>query len=264
MKLLISAVTFDEYLKSGMCQLELVPMADKYNCVGVEFRPYWRSPVEELPEIKEFLGEYNQVCTYACNESLLGESPEVVYQALANMRKSIDFAERVGAKLLRINVASGPFGRELLEAQWWQEAVQETIDYSAAREITLAIENPPYAESGDPKLILDILSLFDSPWLRVTYDTGNWLVAGYDATEALEMLMPYIVYVHLKDIIANPSGFTPSHLGRGVIDVLGLIEQLKERGYTGFYVLEFPGGSGPAKRIQSSLKYLNGVNIRTT
>lgn len=29
MKLLISAATFAQYLQSGMCQLELVPMADK-------------------------------------------------------------------------------------------------------------------------------------------------------------------------------------------------------------------------------------------
>ena len=46
MKLLISAVTFDTYLRAGMCQLELVPMADKHNLAGVEFRQYWRSTVD--------------------------------------------------------------------------------------------------------------------------------------------------------------------------------------------------------------------------
>lgn len=263
MRLLISAVTFDQYLKSGMCQLELVPMADKYNCAGVEFRPYWRSPVEELPEIKEFLEEYNLVCTYACNEGLLGVSIETVQESLGKMRKSIDFTERVGAKLLRINVTSGPFSRDLLGEGWWQQAVREVVAYAAERNIVLAIENPPVADSGSPSLILDIIQVINSSWLKATFDTGNWLVAGYDAAHAMDILMPHIVYVHLKDVVPHPTGFIHSHLGTGIVDVQGLVKRLESRGYKGLYALEFPGGSSPAKRIQSSLTYLNWEKIRT-
>lgn len=256
MKLLISAVIFEQYLKSGMCQLELVPMADKYNCTGVEFRPYWRSAVDELPEIKDFLAEYGLVCAYACNEALLADSADGVRENLAAMRQSLDFAHRVGAPILRVNVSGGAFDRSFLGEVWWQDAVKEILAYAADREIVLALENPPNPVSGDPVLIRDILMAFDSPNLRATFDTGNWLVAGYDASQALAMLQPYIAYVHLKDIVVKGGEYIHSHLGTGAVDVLGLVSQLEQSGYGGWYVLEFPGGSSPAKRIQSSLKYL--------
>lgn len=256
MKLLISAATFAQYLQSGMCQLELVPMADKYNCAGVEFRPYWRSPIDELPEIKEFLEEYNLICTYACNEALLADSEEKVRAGLAAMKSSIEFGERVGARLIRINVAAGDFPRSMIAEVWWQEAVREMLDYVASLNIVLAIENAPDPVSGDPELIRDILRMFNSPSLKATFDTGNWLVAGYDAVRALDLLMPYIAYVHLKDIVPGEDGFVHSPLGCGVVDVHGLVRQLEQRGYKGYCALEFPGGSSPAKRIQSSLKYL--------
>ena len=257
MKLLISAVTFDSYLRAGMCQLELVPMADKHNLAGVEFRPYWRSPVEELPEIKEFLDEYGLACTYASNETLLGISPSEVHASLASMLNSLTFAERVGTRLLRINVASGPFDRTMVGQVWWREAVAAVIACAAERNIILALENAPDPDSGDPALIRDILAIIDSPWLKATFDTGNWMVAGYDVYQALDMLMPYIIYVHLKDVKAHPTGYIFTHLGNGSVDILGLVKALKQRSYAGYFALEFPGGSSPAKRIQSSIQYLN-------
>lgn len=257
MKLLISAKIFERYFNSGMCQMELVPMADKNNCAGVEFRSYWRSPLDELPEIKEFLVDYNLVCTYACHEILLHETDEEARHSFIRIKKSLDFAERVGAVLLSLNVAAGDFDRRMIHEAWWQEAVRDILAYAAARGIVVSIENPAYADSGDPNFIREIINIINSPNLRVTFDTANWLAAGYDAEEAMEILMPFIAYVHLKDIVQGKDGFEISHLGSGVVDVKGLIGQLEKRGFHGLCALVFPGGSSPARRIQSSLQYLN-------
>ncbi len=257
MRLLISAVTFEQYLRAGMCQLELVPMADKHNCAGVEFRPYWQSPLNELPEIKEFLEDYNLICTYACSDALLAESKEKVYESLERMKNNIDFAVRVGAKVMKINVAAGPFASATINEPWWQQAIRGILDFASSHEIVLAIENAPAPTSGDPEFICRIIEMFNSPYLKATFDTGNWVAAGYDPQQALEQLMQYIVYVHLKDIEPVPGGFAQSYLGGGVIDIKGLVNQLEQRGYSGYYVLEFPGGSSPARRIQNSLQYLS-------
>jgi sugar phosphate isomerase/epimerase len=256
MRLIISAVTWDEFLRSGMCQLELVPLAEKYGCAGIEFRPYWRSPVAELPEIKDFLAEYGLVCTYACHETLLAESPAAVRRTLAAMADNLAVAELLGAGLLRIKVATDQFDRSLLAAAWWQQAVNELLDLAAAKGITLALENAPDATRGDPRLIRDILTMFSSPWLKATFDTGNWLPAGWDPGQALAMLSQQVGYVHLKDMIPRPEGFVPTYPGGGSIDLLGLIAKLEQSGYQGLFALEFPGGQSPAAGVKASLRYL--------
>jgi sugar phosphate isomerase/epimerase len=239
-----------------MCQLELVPLADKYGCAGIEFRPYWRSPIEELPEIKDFLAEYNLICTYACNEFLLADTPEAVRQSLAAMSASLAMAERLGAGVLRINVAGGPFDRDLLGVAWWQQAVRDVLALAEAKGILLALENAPDAVTGDATLIRDILTVFDSPWLKATFDTGNWLVAGWDPGQALSLLGDKVGYVHLKDMLSRDGAFVPCYPGSGSIDILGIIDRLEQSGYQGYYALEFPGGQSPAASVKASLRHL--------
>jgi len=253
MRLIISAVTWEPFLLSGMCQLELVPLADKYGCAGIEFRPYWRSSIDELPEIKEFLAEYGLVSTYACSECLLAGSQEEVRVSLAAMSASLSLAERLGAGIMRINVAAGPFNRELINASWWRQAIREIIGCAAGKGIVLGLENGPDAVGGDPVLIRDILTSFASPWLKATYNTGNWLAAGWDPNRALDILADHIGYVHLKDITAANA---PIHPGAGSINILSLIGRLSREGYQGLYALEFPGGQSPAASVKASLKYL--------
>ncbi len=256
MRLIISAVTWDQFLRSGMCQLELVPLADKYGCAGIEFRPYWRSPIEELPEIKDFLSEYGLTCTYASNSFLLADGEETIRRSLTALENDLYMAGRMGAGILRLNLAVGPFDKDLMKAGWWQKAIKEIIAKAATREIVLAVENAPNPISGDAGLLRDLVSLFDSPWLKVTFDTGNWLPAGWDPFRALEILAAHIGYVHIKDMVARPDGYVPTYAGGGDLDLMGLIDKLAATGYRGFYALEFPGGQSPAAAVKASLKYL--------
>lgn len=256
MQLIISAVTWDQFLRSGMCQLELVPVADKYGCAGIEFRPYWRSPIDELPEIREFLAEYNLVCTYAANDHLLADSEAGVRQSLAAMAASLDLAARLGAAVMRVNVATGPFDRTLLGAGWWRTAVEEIIAKAAATGIMLAVENPPNPVAGDAALLRDLVAPFASPWFKITFDTGNWLAAGWDPGQALAVLAGHIGYVHLKDMVGRPDGYVPAYPGAGNMDIHGLIAKIEQSGYSGLYALEFPGGQSPAAAVKASLRYL--------
>jgi L-ribulose-5-phosphate 3-epimerase len=253
MRLIISAVTWESFLLSGMCQLELVPLADKYDCAGVEFRPYWRSAVEELPEVKEFLAEYGLVSTYACRECLLAGSEAAVRSSLAAMEASLLLADRLGAGILLINVASELFNREFVTAGWWQQAVRELVESAAGMGIVLGLENGPDPAAGDPALIRDIITCFASPWLKASYNTGNWLAAGWDPNRALDILAGHVGYVHLKDMTAFNISTRP---GAGTIDILSLVDRLTREGYQGLYALEFPGGQSPAALVKASLKYL--------
>jgi len=259
-RLIISAVTWDQYLRSGMCQLELVPVADKYGCAGIEFRPYWRSPIEELYEIRDFLAEYNLECTYAANECLLAAGEESTRQSLLAVESSLAKAERLGAKILRVGVAVGVFDRTLLKASWWRSAIERLIATAAALNIVIAVENAPNPVTGAAALLRDIVAPFASPWLKITFDTGNWLPAGWDPCRALDILGGHIGYVHLKDMITRADGFAPAFLGGGNLDLHPVIDNLRQSGYEGLYALEFPGGRSPAAAVKASIKYLRQIS----
>ncbi len=261
MRLVISAVTWDRYLRSGMCQMELVPVADKYGCAGIEFRPYWRSPIEELYEIRDFLDEYELECTYAANECLLGAGEAGTRQALQGVENCLARAVRLGAKVLSIGVAVGVFDRSLLDAGWWRQAVGQLIAAAADKNILLTVENAPNPACGDAVLLRDIVAPFASPWFKVTFDTGNWLPAGGDPYQAVDILAGHIGYVHLKDMIIRPDGVVPAYPGGGDMDLQTVIAKLRQTGYQGLYALEFPGGGSPAAAVKASLKYLREEKV---
>ncbi len=68
-------------------------------------------------------------------------------------------------------------------------------------------------------------------------DTG-WLgTQGVDAPAAARALGPLVRHVHLKDV-KRAGGHETCPLGEGVVNIAGVIEALKEMGYTGWYSWE--------------------------
>ena len=67
-----------------------------------------------------------------------------------------------------------------------------------------------------------------------------------------------ISFMHLKDLDEN--GFAP--LGTGRVDIKGVIEYLKERGYEGDWLVEVDGYAGdPVEACQVSYNYLKGLLV---
>jgi sugar phosphate isomerase/epimerase len=44
---------------------------------------------------------------------------------------------------------------------------------------------------------------FNSPWLRLNFDTGNTFIAGHDPLEYVKALRPYLSHCHIKDVSAD-------------------------------------------------------------
>lgn len=255
MTLIISAATWDKELKAGMKQAELIPLARQAGCAGVEFRPYWTKPEEEIPEVAATLTQYGMVCSYASNEAILASSREQTLQAIQSLQAGLELAARLGAKVLRFNIANGPFDAGFISQAWWAEALRPVMAKAQTLAITLAVENGPDAKKGDPLLFKEIFAAL--PALKLTYDTGNWLYANTRPEAALAMFGAQVGYVHLKDIVCETGTLKHSHPGTGLVDVKGLKTRIEAGGYQGLMALEFPGGDTPLKRVASSLKYLN-------
>lgn len=257
MKLIISAITWESLLQAGMKQWELIPLAKKLGCQGVEFRQYWQDIAAEVPHIRSMLEAEQMVCTYACNEGLLAPTREATEESLAVITDHIDVACSLGAKVLRINIAAGLFDEAFITTSWWQDAVTKVMAAAASKDMLIVAENGPDQYKSKIQLVRHVLNTVNSPWLKLTYDTGNWIYAGEVPEDALSVLEDQIGYVHLKDIIDKPDGGRGhSYLGTGLVDVRGLARKIIAGGYQGLLALEFPGGEDPVFRVKHSMQYL--------
>jgi inosose dehydratase len=128
----------------------------------------------------------------------------------------------------------------------------------------------------------DIERLLDSSDVGLCVDTGHIYLAGTDPVDVVRAARGRVLHVHLKDV--DPagadrvrSGATPFRqsvidglfvpLGKGAVDIAGVIKVLEDDGYRGWYVLEQdvslseapPEGSGPKADAVDSVAYLRGL-----
>ncbi|MFI7696480.1 TIM barrel protein [Nonomuraea sp. NPDC049655] len=113
-------------------------------------------------------------------------------------------------------------------------------------------------------------------------DTGHLLIGGGDPLELVTRVPERIAHVHLKDVDAALAArvrageltYTDAvragiyrRLGRGDVDVRGIVERLTAAGYDGWYVMEQdvvldaepPAGAGPANDVRAGVAFLRGL-----
>ncbi|KYZ75041.1 hypothetical protein AXX12_15810 [Anaerosporomusa subterranea] len=258
MKLLLSAVLWEKQCKEGLSQTELVGWAKDLNLAGVEFRPFWRDQESEVDQVAALIAKTGLTAVYAANDGILAVDQAQTIQALAALRQSLAIAVRLGAKVLRMNVATGAFDASLAKTDWWLAAMRQILADAEKASILLAVENGPSKDKGDAGLLADLLVTVGSPNFKLTFDTANWLYSGVQPEKALEQFLPYIGYVHLKDAVSEQGVMKHSHPGTGLVDVRGLYKQLLSNGYNGLAALEFPGGDDPLGRARIVADYLCG------
>ena len=78
--------------------------------------------------------------------------------------------------------------------EWVIDSIRDCMPLAEARGVVLALENH-WGLTYTPEGVLRIVEAVDSPWLKVTLDTGNFLEVPYDK---LSMLAPHAALVHAK------------------------------------------------------------------
>jgi inosose dehydratase len=83
--------------------------------------------------------------------------------------------------------------------------------------------------------------LFSRTPIAFCPDTGHLQAAGGDPVELVRTYRDRIAYVHIKDLDAD-GAFVP--LGRGVLDVAGVLGVLRDTGFDGWVTVETDGWEG--------------------
>ena len=135
---------------------------------------------------------------------------------------------------------------------------QEALDFlkmclTAAAEngVRLALET----DLAGPECA-ELIQRLDQQWVGVCYDTGNATALGYDIVADVQVLLPWLVEVHIKDRLRNGGSVL---LGRGDTPFAPFFQVLAEAGYQGPFILETPTGDDWEGNARRHLQFVRAL-----
>jgi len=130
--------------------------------------------------------------------------------------------------------------------KWVADAFAQCLKTAEKCGVTMGLENH-WGLGRTPEGVLRVVKAVNSPWLRVTMDTGNFLEDPYDK---LEQLAPHTVLVQAKTYYGGGLWYTLE------LDNDRIGKMLHKHNYYGYISLEFEGKEDPKTAVPRSLEVL--------
>ena len=127
-------------------------------------------------------------------------------------------------------------------------------DIARKHGVTIALEtHPDLGTNGD--VHLKTMKQINHPNVRVNFDTGNihYYNKNTDAPTELKKIIDYVATVELKDHNGRYQIWNFPALGKGVVDIPGVLRILKKHSYAGPLIMEIEGVRG-IERDQTEIK----------
>lgn len=129
---------------------------------------------------------------------------------------------------------------------WVIDSLEKCLPAAEKCGVTLGLENH-WGMGRTAAGVLRIMEAVNSPWLRVTLDTGNFLEDEY---AQMETLAPHASYVHAKTYWGGGLWYTLD------LDYARIAEILHRHNYRGYLSLEFEGKEEAETAVPRSLGML--------
>lgn len=130
--------------------------------------------------------------------------------------------------------------------EWVIEAYAGLAQEAAKRGVIMGLENH-WGLGRTPQGVKRVVDAVNSPWLRVTLDTGCFLEDPYDR---LAMLAKDTVLLQAKTYYGGGTWYTLD------LDYNRIARIMKEASFTGYVSLEFEGKEDPLTAVPKSLELL--------
>jgi sugar phosphate isomerase/epimerase len=182
--------------------------------------------------------------------------------------RQIDLAYRMGIPTMRINtgrwntigsfddfmankgIEPTPEGRTDDEAFGWViAAIERLLPRAEECGVVLGLENH-WGLGRTADGVLRIVEAIDSPWLRMTLDTGNFLENSYEQMEKMAASKVGIQLVQAKTYFGGGRWYSLD------LDYGRVAEILRRHDYRGWVSLEFEGNDDAATGVPRSLDIL--------
>lgn len=257
MNLAICSGCFADEIFRGKADIyTILDLALHYKFVALEVRrDLLTNPAVDIKKLREITAKNNLSLIYSVLNWPLDRNLALMRENCNAVISGIQEAKLLGSRILKIGFGPIESLRELTGAHF--EMWAQVVKCAEEAEIVLCMENSDKVSGGDAAVIHDFIAKYDSPYLRVTYDCGNFVSSGRDPLAALTTLADYIGYIHLKDVRAGETGST--FLGNGEIDFAAIFRVLAQNRYPGFFCFEFSMNTARLNEIEKSLEYLLAI-----
>ena len=158
----------------------------------------------------------------------------------ARSRAVIDFGAAMGIASFACHIGFVPADSNSADYTAVREIVRRICDYAASKGMTFALETGQEPAHELKHFIQDV----GRDNLKVNFDPANMILYGTaDPIDALEVVAPYVVSVHVKDgnwpsKDAPGSLGTETPLGEGAVGMDRFVNKLKQIGYSGPMAIE--------------------------
>ncbi len=205
------------------------------------------------------------LCGFSTHQGWVSPDAEKRKQNTEHTIHCIELAYAMGIPTMRVNTGrwgtSGSFDELManrgiepeLEGyteedgfQWVIQGLEECLPAAERCGVTLGLENH-WGLGRTPEGVMRIVRAINSPWLKTTLDTGNFLEDPYDR---LELMADDAVLVQAKTYYGGGLWYSLD------LDYPRIAELLRRHRFGGYVSLEFEGKDDPGTAIPRSLAML--------
>lgn len=158
----------------------------------------------------------------------------------ARTREVIDMGAAMGISSFACHIGFVPEDAGSPDYVAVREIVRRICDYAASKGMTFALETGQEPAEDLKRFIEDV----GKENLKVNFDPANMILYGTaDPIEALDVVAPYVISVHVKDGNWPPKGVagalgTETPLGEGAVGMDRFVNKLRQIGYSGPLAIE--------------------------
>jgi sugar phosphate isomerase/epimerase len=232
--------------------------AKRWGLQGVDLFPFYLervgATVDEAARVIRDLGL--EIAVYCVPTDLVSADPAVREQSLGRVRAFADKAvELAVGHLFSHGGQHNNKGEEALKR--YVDGLQQAAELCAERGLLFSIENAGSLCHTHEEMAR-CLEAVGRPNMRLTIDTGNFILAGSDPHEAIRRLARSVAHVHVKSFVdaperqPRPFRYCPPRAGK--VDYAYVVEQLRAVGYAGY--LSFEPEGYPDAQAEDGIRYL--------
>ncbi len=182
--------------------------------------------------------------------------------SVAELTAQLAICRRMGVKYMFLSAKLNGAEKSVV-----YDRLRQAGDAAARELVTIVLEtHPELGTNADAHL--QTMQAVHHPNVRVNFDTGNitYYNRGTTALAELKKIIDYVATVEIKDHNGQFETWNFPPLGKGVVDIPGVLQVLKQHGYAGPVTMEIEGVKGEERSeaeikqgIEESVTYLRSL-----
>jgi len=265
----VSSYSFWQFKNEDLRSIETcIDLASEWGFDGVEILEMQMTETDNatLQKLKQraFVNGLD-LCGFSTHQGWVNPDAAIRQQNTEKTIRSIELAYQLGIPTMRVNTGrwgtSGSFDELMANRgieptlkgyteedgfQWVIDGLTACLPTAQKCGVTLGLENH-WGLGRTAEGVMRIVKAIDSPWLKTTLDTGNFLEDPYDRLEAIA---DDAVLVQAKTYYGGGMWYTLD------LDYPRIAALLQKHNYNGYVSLEFEGQENPRTAIPKSLQML--------